>query len=1307
MLISLKKFLQEAHLIYQKFFILTDKLRVNYFGFSILILTFSFMVTGCSFGGSWGSLGSQEVLLSSDLTSIAEGDSLRFIIKRQKKSDSATPSSSSSVSESTVDSKNVSIQLSYESSGLLDAQNAPQEITLPAGQESIEVSFVIPLDYIYQSHDRILRITAKGAEPLEVKISNADPFPELSVVATPTLEGNAATLSLTLSRAADVDLEFPYTFISDSATSADYSGTGGVARFDAGLKNSTVNVGLNANSICEATKGFFVRFSPPAASAQPVVQVRQDILENSPITYSLNSVSITEGSSGNITLTSNLSCPFSRSLGFSTVDSTAIAGTHYTAFTNRLITLPSGQSSVSFSVQTLDDLIQSPSKEFSVQLVSASVGTMSGSGVVTVLDHNPTPTLSWTAASSSIARANSSTTISWQLNRASGYDITAQVSLAGTAVPGTDYDVSSTSFTIPAGVTSGTFSIQMFAASIYDGSKTVILSLNSLTHANLGGVFQHTLTLTDALPQVSISGTASMTEGGTATYTISLNKPSTSSISVSYATSDSTAVQGVDFTAISGSLTFLSGETSKSLPVVSIDNSTVCQANRSYSVVLSSASGATLSTSTATTSLVDDDYPTLSVANISATEGTTATLQATLSQACGYTVQFSWATQNGTALSGTDYTATSGVIVIPIGSTTAAMNVVLKNDQIDQGNRSFTVRLSSPVRLQLPGADPIVTIVDDETAPTLSFAIANATALDSVGRVDISVNLSHPTVQAVTAALSFGGTAVYNQDYTLSNLSVLIPVGESSQIISLYPVKGTGGKTITLNLGAPSRGTLTSPSSFTLTLEEDLVKRPVMVSLADSSRLLYLSGLSSGTVFPLSLGIPTTSSGARISLAAANSPQVTDYGFSGDQQRAVFIGNNQRSSSLDLFSIRTDGSSLLQLNTTGWVAGRNVQKFKAVGTTSKIVFLADRVSGGATADLYSVNADSSALVTLVTGLSGSQTIYNFDTSSDGLKVVFTSNQQGSKDLFSVSPTGSNLVKLNSTLSAGQSVDQFAITPDGSKVVFTIKGSSGESILYVVPIGSGSVTQLSQYVAGRSVSQFKISPDSTRIGYLHNATSVSNYDLFHVHINGSSRLQMNQNLISGGSIKDFGFAPNSSKFYFLGEVQVISSPELYAVNVDGTALTKLSSNLPSGGRIKRAEFTPNSNLVIYLGQQDSASASEVYAVTPLGTGRVKLNLTPVSGGQITDFLMTNDSSKVIYMGDQDFSGIAEVFSVNVNGSQRVRISSSGLTTGKKANAIFLTPNNSRLLYRANLDDSSRYDWYSITVDGGSSVKIFAP
>lgn len=109
-----------------------------------------------------------------------------------------------------------------------------------------------------------------------------------------------------------------------------------------------------------------------------------------------------------------------------------------------------------------------------------------------------------------------------------------------------------------------------------------------------------------ALAQLSI-GNASATEGSALIFTVTRSGVTTSAVSASYATSNGTAVAGSDYTAASGTVSFSAGQTSKTITVNTINDSTF-EPTETMTVTLSNPSGgATITSATGTGTILDDD----------------------------------------------------------------------------------------------------------------------------------------------------------------------------------------------------------------------------------------------------------------------------------------------------------------------------------------------------------------------------------------------------------------------------------------------------------------------------------------------------------------------------------------------------------------------------------------------------------------------------------------------------------------------------------------------------------------------------
>ena len=122
----------------------------------------------------------------------------------------------------------------------------------------------------------------------------------------------------------------------------------------------------------------------------------------------------------------------------------------------------------------------------------------------------------------------------------------------------------------------------------------------------------YTVAVTAATPSILVADAeASEGDDGTIVFLLTLDGPSTQTVTVSYATADGTATAGGDYTATSGTLTFAPGETEKTVSVAIIDDE-VEDSGETFRLVLSSPTNAVLADSEATGTIhteAMDDHP--------------------------------------------------------------------------------------------------------------------------------------------------------------------------------------------------------------------------------------------------------------------------------------------------------------------------------------------------------------------------------------------------------------------------------------------------------------------------------------------------------------------------------------------------------------------------------------------------------------------------------------------------------------------------------------------------------------------------
>ena len=207
----------------------------------------------------------------------------------------------------------------------------------------------------------------------------------------------------------------------------------------------------------------------------------------------------------------------------------------------------------------------------------------------------------------------------------------------------------------------------------------------------------------------------------------------------------------------------------------------------SFAATATDASGNTSEFSAAPTNL-----PTLSINDVTVTEGNTGTSNAvftvTLSAASIQTITVDFATANNTATQPADYTQTNGTLTIPAGNTTGTIIVPVVGDTLDEANETFFVNLTNPANATIAGAPSgsargVGTITDNDAAPTIrvndvTVSEGNASTANATFTVSLSA-LSGRNITVNYAAAN--GTATAPADYTATTGTLTFPAGSTTE----------------------------------------------------------------------------------------------------------------------------------------------------------------------------------------------------------------------------------------------------------------------------------------------------------------------------------------------------------------------------------------------------------------------------------------------------------------------------------------------------------------------------------------------
>jgi hypothetical protein len=227
-----------------------------------------------------------------------------------------------------------------------------------------------------------------------------------------------------------------------------------------------------------------------------------------------------------------------------------------------------------------------------------------------------------------------------------------------------------------------------------------------------------------------------------ATFVVKLSGPSSQSVSFNFATSNMSppeATAGSDYIATSGGpVTFAPGEVNKSV-VVQVVGDTVDEQQERFQLIISNVQNATVSLDRGTAFIIDDDGPTISINDVSVTEGNAGTKAATftlnLSGPSVEAIAVRAITADGTATAGTDYNSNNIVVIFQPGEVTHTLDVAIIGDTNLESNETFFVNITEAFATTIADGQGVGTILDDDFLLALEQsgpAVQQAAALESL-----------------------------------------------------------------------------------------------------------------------------------------------------------------------------------------------------------------------------------------------------------------------------------------------------------------------------------------------------------------------------------------------------------------------------------------------------------------------------------------------------------------------------------------------------------------------------------------------
>ncbi|MEM9008347.1 MAG: Calx-beta domain-containing protein, partial [Cyanobacteria bacterium P01_F01_bin.86] len=250
------------------------------------------------------------------------------------------------------------------------------------------------------------------------------------------------------------------------------------------------------------------------------------------------------------------------------------------------VTIPAGQTTATIDVTVADDTTLESDETIEVTLNQVTSGNegitidpVDSTAVLTIADDDSATVSIETTADAAEAGTNGAFTVT--LSNPSTFDTVITYSVAGSAIADSDYTALSGEVTIPAGETSATLDVAVLDDTFLESTETVDITLTGVASGDANVAIDAiassaSLNLADDdSATVSIATTTEAAEPLTnGAFTVTLSQATETDTVIAYTVAGD-ALAGTDYTALSGEVTILAGQTTATIDVDVLDDTTL------------------------------------------------------------------------------------------------------------------------------------------------------------------------------------------------------------------------------------------------------------------------------------------------------------------------------------------------------------------------------------------------------------------------------------------------------------------------------------------------------------------------------------------------------------------------------------------------------------------------------------------------------------------------------------------------------------------------------------------------------------
>ena len=662
-----------------------------------------------------------------------------------------------------------------------DYSGVPQNVTFGSGDTEKSFVFTAAHDTVDDDGERVQLsfgaalpdgVSSRSPDTSTISITDDDD-PQVTVAfgqsTYSAAEGSTVTVEVTLSADPERTVVIPIAKSNEGgATSADYSGVPASVTFGSGDTEQSFVFTAAADTVDDDGERVQLSFGaalPDGVSSRSpdtsTISITDDDDPQVTVAFGQSTYSAAEGST--VTVEVTLSADPERTVVIPIAKSNEGGATSadYSGVPAS-VTFGSGDTEQSFvftaAHDTVDDDGERVQLSFGAALPDGVSSRSPATSTISITDDDvPSVTVSFGSAAYTVAESDdpgtpgvTENTVEVTVTLSADPERTVVIPIAKSIQDGAstaDYSGVPANVTFGSGDTEKSFVFTAAHDTVDDDGERVQLSFGAALPDGVSSRSPDTSTISitdDDDPQVTVAfgqSTYSAAEGSTVTVEVTLSADPERTVVIPIAKSNEGGATSADYSGVPPSVTFGSGDTEQSF-VFTAEADTVDDDGERVQLSFGAAlpdGVSSRSPDTSTISITDDDDPQVTVAfgqsTYSAAEGSTVTVEVTLSADPERTVVIPIAKSNEGGATSADYSGVPASVTFGSGDTEQSFVFTAEADTVDDdGERvqlSFGAALPDGVSSRSPDTSTISITDDDVPSVTVSFGSAAYTVAES------------------------------------------------------------------------------------------------------------------------------------------------------------------------------------------------------------------------------------------------------------------------------------------------------------------------------------------------------------------------------------------------------------------------------------------------------------------------------------------------------------------------------------------------------------------------------------------------